>query len=55
MKQLKDFKTPKETCKFCRDSLNGDILGYNNIGFCSISCFILDIDLRVKKLEAKIK
>jgi hypothetical protein len=43
-------------CKFCKTVLKGeDKFGYHNIGFCKLTCMILDLELRVSRLENKEK
>jgi len=50
---------PKEVkiCKFCKCKLeyHKDIISYNDLGFCNIGCFLMNLDHRIAKLESKIK
>lgn len=39
-------------CKFCKDKLKGDSLGYNNIGYCKVFCMLLAMELRISNLES---
>jgi hypothetical protein len=40
-------------CKLCKGPIKQDEFRYWTLGFCSISCMILNLDIRVAKLESK--
>lgn len=43
-------------CKFCEKELGTeDKFGFKKIGYCRLSCWLLDLDYRLMKIEKKVE